>query len=1363
MSATRRIRGALAASLAAALVFGGLTLAAPAASATEPAGGTSAGTSAVTAGEPGSADGNEPSQDPDAGAGGGAGSETDPAAPTGDGSNADTATPGADSDDPVAQPAPQSAPQPAAPAGKETAARALAAELPAALEPVREQGGALNWGFKESWRSYVSKWAAGTQTAFGGASLNTDGTIRFPESAASTFDPEAGTGVVAFTGGVLWQSEAHGFAIALQNPRVQVAADGSATVTAETSTSDTAGASEVTRITVATIDALGEPASADGQLSWSNVAGTFAPALAPGGIARYAGQPTDSFALSTPAAPEAPEPNWAPKLEVALANGTPVTAETQLYRGDKLVVTGTGFDPAANVGGRGVPIPNTLPQGNYVVFGNFAEKWQPSQGAPSSSRKAGPQGWVLAKSVLDQVPDRYRPTIEQQWVSLGDDGAFSWTVTLGTTGEVEGGRYGIYSYGAGGVTNAAQEIGIPLNYSDTPRPVGAAQLDGFEAASTGLTASVSGSGFTGEVAPAGVYVAIVEADAVITSARQPEVAAVSYLPANSLPGGVLDADITAAPAKLDRAKSYEVLVWKAHGVASAEATFLRERIALTSADWDRIHGTSAQRALVKVDVSAASETGLDLDVNISQIALQPSDAGVYLALIERGTEAELTQGNMGLDSNFLPRGGITDGAVAAKLSAEADSLDRAKQYEVLVWRAHGNASLERILGRGDVVVTDEQWDAVLGGPDAPEGEAKVMSATEAGLGLSASLRGLAPQAYPNGVYVGVIEAGTANTATMQTVLGAGWIRTIPENGAFSHAFNVSSDQLDRAKRYEVLVWKGHSLPGAANNVLLVPLEITAAAWDQVFPPEVETTDGSFAWGVRQAFREYVRGPIAGGKITVQSPATGTDVFEFPQIAGGDWDAETGTGTVRYAGLVNFSGHHGALNLNLANPVIQVTSARSASLLAPHGASGALLEIAKLDLANAKRSELEGGAIRYESVPVKLTEAGAKQYFEEYLDAAATMDRAAFTIGQASDEDPANPPEKPTQEKPKPKPQPDPAPLTGGGQQAGSLTWGVSSGFASYATGPIAKGGVSTNGVGGGPGGYVFPQSGSSWNAATQTGTVQYSGVVTFTGHKGLLSESFGNPVISVTSATSGTISAGGRTFGLDLASGAKSVGPNGEVTWSGVPLSGGISGGGSGSGGSGGGSFGADPVTFTVGAANGARFGATSVGAESKKRTPAATPPATTGVTVLTPSDELVPGGEIEISASGYEPGERDILVVLYSEPIVLDEAAGADASGTVRWIGNLPEDIALGEHTITIQGSTDTGAPLEVVAPAEDKKAKSGDAKAELLTAENVRSVKAAGVAGDGATLLLWGGAAALLLVAGVLSGLVVRQRRNG
>ncbi|WP_343992893.1 HtaA domain-containing protein, partial [Leucobacter chromiireducens] len=807
-------------------------------------------------------------------------------------------------------------------------------------------------------------------------------------------------------------------------------------------------------------------------------------------------------------------------------------------------------------------------------------------------------------------------------------------------------------------------------------------------------------------------------------------------------------------AKLDRSKSYEVVAWTGHSMPSAETTYGVAALDVSLAQWNQVFPTGG--AKVQAGVSHAGADGISVTATISGIALDSLDAGVYASLIERGTEGLITPENMGAGYAFVKRDAIRDGKTTVVLDAGATKLDRTKSYEVIVWRAHAMPTPDRMVGRDTVDITEAQWNEVFGVDFTAGGTAGVTGAGAGKLEVTAKLRGFDPARFSSGVNVAVIVAGTSEKPKP---IGTVRVTDIPKNGAFDAKVVATGSSLDRTRTYEVLVWDGKSAGGSA-NVLTLPVDVTKANWDAVFPPKVETMDGSFEWGVRKEFRDYVTGSIAKGKITVSNPASGSSVYKFPQIAGGTWDAKKQTGSVKFAGNVNFTGHDGVLNLNLANPELHVLSASKAELRAVH--KGKLLTIATLDLSKGKKSAPGGNAVRFTGVPVQLTTAGAAEYFDSYLDTTAVMDSASFTIGAAANVKPVKPPVSPVV-KPKPKPNVPVAPVApgAGGQQAGSLTWGVSSGFAAYTTGRIAKGSISTSGVGGGAGGYVFPQSSSSWNATTQTGTVQYSGVVTFTGHKGLMSESFANPVITVTGPSSGTLTAGGRSFGLNLAAGSKSVGQNGEVTWSGVPLSGGIAGG----GGGGGGAFGADPISFTVGAVSGASFGSTTVDAKSTKRTAADAPPVTTGIRILTDAKKLVPGGEIEFEAAGFEPGERDVLVVLYSEPTVLDDAAGADANGVVRWIGSLPKDLPVGEHTITLQGSKDAGAVFTVVKAEKKAKAPAKQESADEITieAEAATPVAAGIVPSEGTPVWIWWtGALALLVVAGAMGGLVVAQRRK-
>ncbi|BDZ39108.1 HtaA domain-containing protein [Microbacterium suwonense] len=160
-----------------------------------------------------------------------------------------------------------------------------------------------------------------------------------------------------------------------------------------------------------------------------------------------------------------PDPVWEPSVEVFLADGTTPIGSTPVYDGDTIVIKGSGFDPEANIGGRGMPIPSDLPQGDYVVFGSFGADWRPSADAPSSERQVGAQLWALTSDTLEKVPERYRDTIRAQWTELRTDGTFTATLTVAAPKSVvEGGSYGVYTYAAGGQKNAEQETATPIDY-----------------------------------------------------------------------------------------------------------------------------------------------------------------------------------------------------------------------------------------------------------------------------------------------------------------------------------------------------------------------------------------------------------------------------------------------------------------------------------------------------------------------------------------------------------------------------------------------------------------------------------------------------------------------------------------------------------------------------------------------------------------------------------------------------------------------------------------------------------------------------------------------------------------------------------
>lgn len=782
-----------------------------------------------------------------------------------------------------------------------------------------------------------------------------------------------------------------------------------------------------------------------------------------------------------------------------------------------------------------------------------------------------------------------------------------------------------------------------------------------------------------------------------------------------------------------------------------------------------VGGAIGAPAFAEEPVSAAQHT-------------DPADSSVETPATHDGTVSGAGAPAVGAGTEAQPEANLaTEPVQPSEAVAETSPHDPGSPLD------DAGATPQEVSGEGEPVGASEPGTTDVGAPTVEQGSltdvtVKLSTTVKAKQSLNVQVAATGfPKEFPEFSAAMIVAGDEASLLGPENQIPAlASPNPQVEAGSSAFALMVPVDRLTRGAQYVVVLWPSDLKPERANIFARSDVPVTSAQWEQLLgtPPQPDWNEkaavGSFDWGLRDKFREYVTGPIANGEITVKKPATGSSVYRFPQTSN-SWDPKTLTGTVKYAGLVNFWGHDGVLDLNLANPEITVRNANSAELNVPY--EGKMLKIATIDLTakSASRKVLPDGSVQFRNTQVTLTADGRDVYFQEYMTAEMELAPLTFTVGADSKTvKPVKPPTtKPGTVKPKPKPKPVPKPLpptvvdgnAGGAQAAGSLSWGVSSAFSKYVTGPIAKGEVATSGVGSSGGGYLFPQAaGGSWDTATQTGSVQYSGVISFTGHKGLLSESMSNPMIQVTGPDSAVIYNGGSQWGtLNLAAAAKSVGANGEVTWSGVPVSGGFSGGASG------GSqytLAADPLTFTVGTASGVSYGSTAVSNDSLKRTAAASAPTTSGIRILTDPKKLVPGGEIELEAPGFTAKEREALVVLYPGVIVLDEAAGADTSGTVRWLGTIPEDLPLGEYVITVQGSTDAGAVLEVRKPEPKAKAAAKQQRvAELAAQQEAGAPAAAGVvpaAGDQAAWMWWAASIGLLAVAGVMGGLVVGQRRK-
>lgn len=340
------------------------------------------------------------------------------------------------------------------------AAVAVAASLftlgppdPAAAAPRPAIGGHLDWGVKASFRAYVTgPIAGGSITTAAGASANPDGSFRFP-LVSGTRDATAATASSTHGGSVRFRG--HGGALDLTISELRVSISGSTGVlTADVVTKGLSDPAPVTYddVDLATLDLSSvTPVATADTATYPSVPVTLTAAGSSAFAGFYpAGTAMDPLTLRIEHAP------LTPTITVSKVSG--IRPE-----GEVVTVTGTGFDPTANLSTR-PPVPPGMPAGVYVAFGRFAPTWRPSEGAPASARRVIDQRWAMPQASIDAAVAAFGPN--PQYVPLAPDGSFT-TTLLVRPNETFTGAYGIATWAGGGATpNPAQETFTPVSFRE---------------------------------------------------------------------------------------------------------------------------------------------------------------------------------------------------------------------------------------------------------------------------------------------------------------------------------------------------------------------------------------------------------------------------------------------------------------------------------------------------------------------------------------------------------------------------------------------------------------------------------------------------------------------------------------------------------------------------------------------------------------------------------------------------------------------------------------------------------------------------------------------------------------------------------
>ena len=611
------------------------------------------------------------------------------------------------------------------------------------------------------------------------------------------------------------------------------------------------------------------------------------------------------------------------------------------------MVKGTGFDPAANVGGRGAPIPANLPQGAYVVFGQFAENWKPSTGAPSANRKVVSQRWALAESVLNQVPPMYQGAVRAQWTPLADDGTFTATLTADeATTPLEGGAYGVYTYGAGGVSNAAQELFAPVPFAQ-PEPTPTLEASVIDVSQTGgASIRVTGENLG---AAAGAYAAVIEkgTEADVTASGG-YVAFATPFPA--IADGTTAFTLVAPTAKLDRTAQYEVLVWRLHSMPDSTTIIARTDVPLTAQDWATLFPAVTPPVDPQPPVGPQPPAGP---------VLTPADAGSLRWAISSSFASYVTGGIA--KGSIAVANGATRGAGQFQFGqATGSSYDPATGTGTVSYA--GSVRYTGHAGLLDVTVANPQ--VRITSPSSASlfvssGGSQVIFAT---LDLAAGARST------SGAAVTYSDVPATLTSAGRSQVFQGFDTTLD---ALTFTVGVAgaapTGSTGTVAAASVTTAETASVPDAA------PLATAIGG--------CTVADATLNWGFKETFRSYIEG-IAGGGWEL----SGVE-YAFPEYVwaagSGAVDVAAGTGLVTYGGSLRFTGHGGALDTTLGNARLELAGDTGYIVFDVSGTTqgGSAVQQTGVRFAQFALPALEArdGALVLEGLPATLTDAGAAAF------------------------------------------------------------------------------------------------------------------------------------------------------------------------------------------------------------------------------------------------------------------------------------------------------------------------------------------------------------------------------------------------
>ena len=192
---------------------------------------------------------------------------------------------------------------------------------------------------------------------------------------------------------------------------------------------------------------------------------------------------------------------------------------------------------------------------------------------------------------------------------------------------------------------------------------------------------------------------------------------------------------------------------------------------------------------------------------------------------------------------------------------------------------------------------------------------------------------------------------------------------------------------------------GSSSNGSVSNNPAQPVCVPVTRTREV--QEQGASDGTIksanlGWGVRDSFRNYVRGGIANGSWELNGTSYSSDTFNW---SNGTGTFKGGKGSISFSGSVRFTGHHGILDTTIANPRLEIdgNSGTLYATVTSNDSSGKATNYGEVALLKVDLSGLQSSAdaVSVNGAATTLTAEGAKA-FAGFYEAGKDMAPLSFS-------------------------------------------------------------------------------------------------------------------------------------------------------------------------------------------------------------------------------------------------------------------------------------------------------------------------------------------------------------------------------